>query len=604
MTIWSCATIPPTVFSPSFHGHSDAECEGKYVIPFNTTLYLCNYIYSVIYGGEADYVEYTIDIENQTIVINLYYDDDYINFCLPMFIKFETCTNEKYFTLCHEENISFAFFHSKQCPLASVLQYDYWVIVMDNFMIGKTECVRQICYGIYTFFDDEIAGLGFRVTNFLELINGTTCIDENNRLLFFENETSYITQNVHWPCCYPIYTVAWFGNPEEHGLNRAWSYLPLSCQVGEVVLMVMVVCVAVSGVTGNLMVVVVMVSGPHRGEESNMLRTSLAVSDLLVALFVVVPSFCYHVKPFFNPNYYFDGDNYGVHYLVNHTLSTIIVIEEGFILFHALLFSQCSIVSFLTLFLLSLERLVITSRAIRYNDYFTGRRVKAAITLTWVIGFLDTLIFSYDKDGTFIANWSSYKKLPLILSYAFPDNVFYRILHYSQLFLFSVVSLCTVVFSILAIVNFLKEQAREAAEWHSVNMGYHGPRKKENRRCLVTQILMTVCFLISVVPLHIDMYTLGLAMAPPDISHYELRSYICWWLFVCATAWNPWIYNVRGEKFKKDAIIVFKKCLPSALVMRLLPEDHHSQREMTRCDAYSTARRRKMLLTLRLETQD
>nr|XP_045620625.1 uncharacterized protein LOC123771895 isoform X4 [Procambarus clarkii] len=587
---------PPATFSPSFLGHSDAHCVGKQSsFVFTNTLGVCFSMYSIMYNTSVvEYDQYEVSIDNQTYV--LFNDDDFISLCLPMFLRFNECTNETFFTQCQDLNKSVAFFHSQQCPRSLVMHYNMWFLVLFNYIMGITECISNICNGNYTLIDGHADELSFLMTNINKVIDGAFCGDPAELTQLLEwNEEYYITYNIHWPCCYPGYTVAWNGSPEEHGVNGEWSYLPLSCQAGEVVLMVVVACVGVSGVVGNLVVVVVMVNGPHRGQESSMLRTSLAFADLFVAAFVVVPSLYHHLEPFFTNanNHVFRETN--IFHLENETLLlTVPCIDEGFRLFQAFLFCQCSIVSLLTVFLLSIERLVLTSRALRYHHYFTVTRVKAAIGLTWVIGLFDSLIFMYNKDGHFAAHWSTFNKLPISLSLAHPENVFYVTLYFSTLALLTVVSYCSFVFSLLAIRTFLKEEARKAAEWKGINLKAYGPMYKESRRCLVTQVMITVCIFTTQVPLQIDMFFIILDL-PPSIQRYQLRSYICWWLFLFGTAFNPWIYNARSHQFRSDVNIIAgctntSSSRASLAARRVEKQDH------------TAARRRKMLLTLGLES--
>ncbi|XP_045620621.2 uncharacterized protein [Procambarus clarkii] len=603
---------PPSVFSLSYNGSSDAVCAGDKLptFKFNSTFSLCNNLSSITFGHDNVHkvILNTREKNEQFVIL---YDDDYINLCLPLFLRFNVCFNQTFFTMCYEVSgqeservTAYVFFHSKQCPLSASMHYDHWLIIMHRHVKGDVECIRKICHGEHRFEDNEVAGIRFRITNFDKDVNGSSCFTYNDTLFFrVGNETKFIYFNLYWPCCYPGYTVAWNGNPEEHGLNGEWSYLPLSCQAGEVVLMVVVACVGVSGVVGNLVVVVVMVNGPHRGQESSMLRTSLAFADLFLAAFVVVPSLYHHLKPFLtHPGIFVDLDSNSSDSGQVVELYSLRDINKSTPLFQAFLFCQCSIVSLLTVFLLSIERLVLTNRALRYHHYFTVTRVKAAICLTWIIGLLDSLIFMYHEDGHFAAYWSTFNKLPLPWAFAYPDNILYKTVYYSQLLLLGAVGICTFLFSSLAIWNFLKEQARTASEWKGMNMFIYGPMAEENRRSLITQVLITVCHLISNIPLLVDVFIIYLSI---EFSFKPvLRSYICWWLFLSGIAWNPWIYNSRGQQFKKDATLVFNKLLPDALRRRLRPREVPSQDAGGTGDARTRVRRRKMLLTLGLETRD
>ncbi|KAG7174933.1 Beta-4C adrenergic receptor-like 1 [Homarus americanus] len=525
---------PPPTYTPQFLGHSREVCTENRNKPKSLgtpdTLSMCYDIYSSIYGN----IEPLYDLQ------------------VP-----------------HEGKETFA------------------KVLARFLMHNDSECCREHCEGTLKVTHSAAGEVPFLVFNNPLRVTGPSCVFMSYSLDYLRgiyNETLYITSNTQWPCCYAMFTVMWVGDPDAQGLNGAWSYLPVSCRAGEVVLMVMVAGVAVSGVVGNLVVVVVMLSGGHRGQESNMLRTSLALADLLTSLFVVVPSLCHHIAPLFYPNELtelssdmalnFDPEN-----ILNSTndikrVGNHAILRDGFHVFQSVLFSTCSIVSVLTLFMLSLERFILTGRPLHYQEYFTVGKVQVIIGLTWIMSFIDALMFAADRDGHLGAQWSTFNKLPTGVAGRSPENLAYEIIYNSQITLLMVGGVSTVIFSLLSIRNFVKEQKRVAAEWKSLSLKVGGRYEEETRYIMVTMLLMLMLFLVSSVPLMVEVYFRTFS----HFFHYDaVYSYLAWWMFVAGSAWNPWLYNLRSHQFRSDFSETLRKLVPERLNKRLRKYVTHSQ---------------------------
>ncbi|ROT70555.1 putative neuropeptides capa receptor-like [Penaeus vannamei] len=283
----------------------------------------------------------------------------------------------------------------------------------------------------------------------------------------------------------PTFSNKFFYNehPEKHGLNGVWNFLPFSCRVGEVCLIVLVACVATGGVVGNLMVIVVLLRISSRNEESNMLRLSLAVADFLTCAFVVLPSLYEHVKPFLTPT-----EPIIVHRVEEmHDIipgETVDRTDVYFPLrfFQGLTFASCSIVSLLTLFLLSAERFVMTGRGLMYKHYITPPRVRQAMVISWVIGWVNSSLMTIFGRTVATVTWMTFVKIPIGLSnFAHEDLVVYTC-YIIQIFLLSISIPATVLLSILSIKNFVQEQnrVRESSEGEMALTTYAGKQRRPN----------------------------------------------------------------------------------------------------------------------------
>ncbi|KAG7174934.1 uncharacterized protein LOC121858594 [Homarus americanus] len=578
---------PPPTYTPQFLGHSREVCTENRNKPKSLgapdTLIMCYDIYSSIYGNiEINYMNYIV----KDFLLEIYFEDNFVKICLPLFRRFDACEERELYTLCWEAGVGFIHHLNCQNPAEEMVSLLEIVTTLQEY--DETLCFQEFCDGTLGVIDSEVAGVPFRVFDTPRVDRGPSCSYLHTsviQLFDIYNETLYITSNTQWPCCYAMFTVMWVGDPDAQGLNGAWSYLPVSCRAGEVVLMVMVAGVAVSGVVGNLVVVVVvMLSGGHRGQESNMLRTSLALADLLTSLFVVVPSLCHHIAPFVSSVNFRKLSPSSTHYFIVGSVSNITLLsmdaiihvdaKHGYLLFQSVLFSTCSIVSVLTLFMLSLERFILTGRPLHYQEYFTVGKVQVIIVISWIMSFIDALMFAARRDGHLGARWSTFNKLPTGDSGELPDGISYAFVQSSRIALLNIAGVSTVIFSLLSIRNFVKEQKRVAAEWKSLSLKVGGRYEEETRYIMVTMLLMLMLFLVSSVPLMVEVYFRTFS----HFFHYDaVYSYLAWWMFVAGSAWNPWLYNLRSHQFRSDFSETLRKLVPERLNKRLRKYVTHSQ---------------------------
>ncbi|KAG0722983.1 hypothetical protein GWK47_043504 [Chionoecetes opilio] len=542
---------PPKKFSPSFHGSSREAClqyDTKWEGYFRDTRNICNRVFSLTEANpEAlTIVRYQSEVGPLKVIAH----KNYVKICLPLFRRFNKCEERKFLTICWDDRV--VFFHSSICP-----QFFNDLYLASFLLDNNTECFQEFCEGRQSVVDSEIGGLVYRLTNVRHSLHAPNCgyMTKSLKHIYREyNGTLYLVFNRHWPCCYPQYLVIWAGLPEDHGLNGAWSYLPAACQAGEVLLLVFVGCVMVGSIVGNLLVVMVMLNGGHRSQESSLLRTSLAFSNLLTATFVIVPSFVQHLSPFFSTPDYIEltpGMKLTFEPPVNVTSKILVTNssrESGFRVFQSLLFHVTSTASLLMLMVLSVERFVITGRYLRYKDYFTYCRTLFAITASWITSLGNALWLAAHDGGGLSAERLTFEKLPTGASGHGPGGI-RNVIYHGQFLIFLLLGLTVVTFSGLAIKNFVKQQIHVAKEWKSLKMKASRQFSEDNWHVLTTMSLMFVLFLTSTIPLATNIVFNSIAYTFPQQT---LFSYLAWWLFMAACAWNPWVYNFRSHQFKED----------------------------------------------------
>lgn len=541
---------PPATFSSSFLGFPWETClqyDRKFVQPIDT-MHMCKSIYTLT---ENNPHSFDIGVYHSYVgPMMVMSDKNFVKGCLPLFRRFNDCEERDFLTICWRERV--VFFHSHNCRHSS-----NDIFVAAFLLENDTYCFKEFCEGWQGVVDNEVDGVKYRLMKTPHNLDTPSCgymTKSLKHLYRHYNGTLYILLNNHWPCCYPLYLVIWAGLPEAHGLNGAWSYLPLACQAGEVLLLVLVGCVMVGGIGGNLLVMVVMVSGGHRKQESSLLRTSLSFADLLTATFISVPAFIRHLTPFLSPPQYFTVTPQMQLTTSPVNVSSSIYITNalhgwsGFPLFQSILFNITSTVSLLMLLVLSLERFVITGRYLRYRDYFNYRRTVLAITISWITSFANAFWFAASEGGFLGFLWLTFEKIPTGAS-GFGAGGPRNIIYHGQFAIYLTLGVSVVIFSALAILNYVREQLHITTEWRTLKMKASRKYSRDNRHVLTTMTLMLTLFLTSTLPLAINITMNSIFY---KFHQQTLYSHLSWWLFMAGSAWNPWVYNFRSSEFKEE----------------------------------------------------
>lgn len=538
---------PLHTFSPLFTGEPEKTCIRGTPMKI-TQLFLdssqisvekmCKSALNIV---DDESVGYFADFSNKTYIV---YTGRFATFCSPVFAKFLNCTEDIFLTVCHDVNV--ILINHETCPSANS-EYDVKYIV-ETYVSSKTiDCIADICKGSYEVTQNTEKEI---FLFFIRYSPNCLYIKLPDRVV---SDSIYYTENLIWPSCYPYQIMVWSDNPRKHGLDNPAAYLPSSCFNIEVSFVVMVGCVALSGVVGNLLVIVVMRrTGKHGGGESSRIRTSLAIADLIIAVFVVCPAFYYHIINFLSTP---------VYSVKTPQKANVIIPQKGFIkysgfpLCQAMIYNVCATVSIHTVFLLSIERLILTARPLKYKHYITAPVVNGLISLSWVMAVLQNFLFVYRGGENLIqAFWDSFSKLPH--GYTSTDAMFKEIIGNIHYIFLAIICLVTVLFSVLAIICFLRGQARLKAEWEALSMKYAGPMKKENRHIIITQLIIILFLLLSFIPYGCVMIIWNIKVV---VKYPFLCRYIGQWCFIASTAWNPWIYNFRSKPFKEDLTLTWQR---------------------------------------------
>lgn len=542
------------------------------------TLYFCFREYRRLYGDKDFPSPFTFPLGPGSSV-KIYHQEIFASMCLPHFQRNNMCIERKYMTFCFDEMI--VFLHSKSCIRPSDEDKHFEILLAYTNLVMDYECFQNICNGFFRVIERNINGIRVIVWRLVEEERKCQYLYHYKHILnFFVNESRVrfvITGNIYFPSCYAMHYAMWLGDPEAVGLNVFWDYLPLWCRAREIILVTFVASIGIIGTLGNLLTMVVMVKSDHR-DASRMLRTSLAFSDLLTSVFVLIPAFVDHLRPVIRHSDF--QENYLISEYVTgntQTLSTsgfkqLIPVTHGFRIFQGFIFGLCSVVSLLTLFLLSVERLIITGRALHYHDYLTVHRVKFIIILIWIIAFMDILFFMFDGKGNFEVTFSTLLKLPIPISGG-KFNKGMQWLTSFQIFLLGLLCTSTIIISVISMGIFTRKQVRVREKWKRMNMRVSGPFQEENRYILVTLCMLSLFFMISTMLRGIVLIFIQLGFR---FANDELVDYFSWWLFLSGNAWNPMIYNMRSQEFKQEVNKALHSIMPMWLKKRMGCSGRHT----------------------------
>ncbi|XP_047474337.1 uncharacterized protein LOC125028843 [Penaeus chinensis] len=535
------------------------------ISPFQKkTLYSCFREYRQLYGDKAFPSPFTFSLGPGTSV-KIYRQEPFVSMCLPNFQRNNLCIERKYMTFCFDEMI--VFLHSQSCTPPSDEDKHFDILLAYTNLVMDYDCFQNICNGFFRIIERNINGI--RVIVWRLVNEKSKCqylIHYKDILKFFVDESRVrfvITGNLNFPCCYAMHYAMWLGDPEAVGLNVFWDYLPFWCRAGEIILTAFVASIGIIGTLGNLLIVVVMFKS-DQWDASRIFRTSLAFSDLLTSVFVVIPAFVDHLRPIirysdFQENYliseYVKGHKETI---LSFSFKQLIPITYGFRIFQGLIFGMCSLVSLLTLFLLSVERFIITGRALHYKDYFTVHRVKFLLILIWITAFMDTLFFMFDGKSSLEVTFSTLLKLPISISGG-KFNKELQWLTSFQIILLSLLCTSTIIISVISVGIFTRKQIRVREKWRRMNMRVSGPFQKENRYILVSLCMLSLLFMISTMLRGIVLIFIQLDFRFPND---ELVDYFSWWIFLSGNAWNPMIYNMRSQEFKQEVNKTLHSMIP------------------------------------------
>lgn len=504
------------------------------LLMFSRIIYLCEYVFSAMHG-HYDKLPTTRVMHNNTS-LRLVSEPRFVAVCEPIFRKFDDCETRFPVTVCKAENLTFLHPTSCKRPSFEDVYFEKLLVIMRLEQNGP--CFHEVCKGHVRVIDRVIDGVLVRLIS--PDADGEAGCHRYIQEFFLTprgKHFAFRARNFQWPYCFSGYHVLWAEDPRPRGLVPLWDFLPVQCRAVEVGLSLFSLLNVCFGVTGNIAVIVVRGTNFSRWKYQDTLKVSLAFCDLLLCLFVILPSIGVH----------FDLSTGRMEAPATQETSNV-VIDSGFRLFSAVIASTCCMVSVCQRFAFSVWILLRTK--IR-SDFFRVQWLRAFPVVSWTVSLMTTVLLMYDGTGS-TGIWASFSKLPFGLS------------KLSMSISFPIVTAVLALMSLLTLLNYSvllwNNLATAARPGHTErDEGIDGltnldtadiSRRRHRLVLLILQVL--VIFVTS--------FMVGLAL----ILNFRgerayFISYIASWLYLSGSSWNPWLYNFYSKRFRRDAAGVLRK---------------------------------------------
>ncbi|XP_068231402.1 uncharacterized protein [Palaemon carinicauda] len=500
-------------------------------ISFTKTLYFCEYIFSAMYGEYTSFQDSFISYDNKSVTV--IHDEKFKDVCAPFFdIYNKNCSNMGAYTFCADENV--LFLNKQECKKPSDNDVHFEHLLAAALLADDETCFQSVCNGNIRIIDHVLNGILIRVFHTEENGKQTICHDIlQNYYVKNEREEVYGLKNVHWPSCYPDHTFILAEDPQEHEMLRSWNYLPPNCQSYEMTILVIISIIIVTGIIGNITVIITLLGKQCSSIGLELHRISLAFSDLFVCLFVITPALYTHLM-------LMNGSSDEVMKfksqkdILNHLkYSQDEIPDNSGHLISAFVFSCCAINSIHIIFALSYKGLRDNVR-LKFLCGLPPLNTEISVGSFWIVSLLTSFIIMHDDNG-FSTEWNSYAKLPEGVSVKGKKVVLPMLMA-----VLGIECLITIIISALAVYYHKKQQKRGETTTDDL---------EEN--LTLPMAIMTILFTIYSVSGGTATY-----INLKDMRFYqsELVSSMCWWIFLSSTSWNPWLYYLSRRKYRNGAI--------------------------------------------------
>ena len=360
-----------------------------------------------------------------------------------------------------------------------------------------------------------------------------------------------LVRDVYWFASCSKVVMVYLGNSSE--VVVTWDYLTEAQKAWEVMFLVVMVVGLTAALLGNSLVLVTMLASGHT-DALWVMRASLAASDLLRAVTVIVPA-VHDTITLMTRQY--DADTTPSH-----------ADDGGLAVFVGVMFWVTTLASVQCLAWLSVERVLLCGFP-HVCRHFTVRRAGVASIVVWLLAAalpftllsLSSAPFSY---------WDPATKLTFLLPDGDAEGAAYVVLIVQYAYLV-VLSLLTAAASGLAVFVFQGRVLQENSDAER-----HTPascvwrKRRDDQTIHSTLVLMLTTFLLSVPPFLLSFLLQYLLPSPFWSDNQALRCVLIW-LFVFSSSWQWYVYNLRSNFFRRHVAMLFLRCacLPEGLKKRL-----------------------------------
>ncbi|XP_068214750.1 uncharacterized protein [Palaemon carinicauda] len=348
-----------------------------------------------------------------------------------------------------------------------------------------------------------------------------------------------------------------------------WDFLSPSQKALEIIIACCIFGIIIVTVFGNGIVIVTLAGNSNTFDYFWIVRTSLAINDLVRGAFIMTFAFYNTVSLMKNEQ----NLNEAIYTkLFPFSLNEPLLARNGYATFCAFLFGLTEVMSFQLQSWLAIERLLLIRKSSRESQFSLFQKVKGINCIMWLIGIIFPLLILTTGKYSYFGNFAFdlVTKLPLLLPADTELSLSYSFYWCLQVYLFCLY-LITVVLSHKSISLFKAHIKSERAETvRNSTVARAEEQEKENQRILTTMKLMAVLYTIYATP------RFGI-LIPGLKSEARPIYYLCWWIFIVSSSWNWYLFNFRGRFFLDSlARLLLKlprlpKCLHEMLENLLIP---------------------------------
>lgn len=321
-----------------------------------------------------------------------------------------------------------------------------------------------------------------------------------------------------------------------------WEQLTQGCQIEQILLFVVAILVTLITVVGNVFILIVIISTGLVYEDTFLIRTALAIADLLLGLMPAALAVFDHMnlmsgattlRDLFPKTFWpvLAHRSSGRRHLEFHRLRFE---RGGYPLACGIVLTMTTSFSMFILALLSVERLcVVLGKPLQRCLIILG------LAVAFVISFFISLLLNWCEDHrAFAGYFDPVTKLTLGVNATYPDTTEWRFV--VSIVIWVVTGVTVVVVTVLTLLQLRHhdQRARENLTIHSAL------RVPEMKRLTETLTYMVLLFTLSCVPCILDIVV--------DLR-WPAGHHLAWWVFMAGSSWNWALYTLRGEKFWRRA---------------------------------------------------
>ncbi|XP_068244236.1 uncharacterized protein [Palaemon carinicauda] len=420
-------------------------------------------------------------------------------------------------------------------------------IMIRAMLTNNSQCFEDLIKKrFYYYQSDDMSIIG----PIMEDFTGSSCFlslpIRTMEMLQFYLKHNMTTCNKFWTSCFYNMIITYLKNPP---VAIDWDYLPSYCKAKEIALLTVSIAITLVTVVGNLLVLSVIFSTNLIKDETFLLRTSLAIADLLLGIFPATWSVFDHISlmvgkinlQHFDPNSIYAG--FKEMSLIQPLGFQQIRFERyGYPVLSCIMFNISANVSLLTLAMMSIE----TYRGIVFKP-LNHRQILGGIFLTWTVGITLSVLVNRREDGwSFTGYFDPITKLTTSMGSSAPSVSLF--VFYLQVIVLGGAALIIIIVTIIALATFSYKNHKTMQK-----LTIHSKmRADKNWKATQTFLLMVALFGVSVIPMVVDVI-MDLSNTNP-VGHF-----FSWWLFIAGTSWNWALYSARSSKFGQELRKLLKR---------------------------------------------